>query len=304
MMVPFLLFSIAVQTQSCRIVHSEHIYARDLAAAEPFLRALPPDLQIGFAPAPGHTRVMPGAELRHIATANGIAAPEQIKPLCFAWPMAPVPEDQLLAAMQSALAGRHPKIEIVDGSHAPAPPGKIVFPLAGLSAGSAAPTVWRGYVAYAPGRQFPIWARVLIRVHENHVIANQALEPGVRIRAAEVRLEPYDGPPTRSAPFTEIADAAGMVPRFQIAAGTMLTDRLLKPPNAVERGDTVAVLVRLPAARIEAAGIAEQSGARGATILVRNQESGKKFQAVVQDRDQVLVIPRAPAALVGESGKP
>ncbi|MGH9621006.1 MAG: flagellar basal body P-ring formation chaperone FlgA [Bryobacteraceae bacterium] len=304
MMIPFLLFSLAVQTPSCRMVRADHIYARDLAAADPLFGALPPDLPIGFAPAPGHTRVMPAAELRHIAMANGVTPPERIEPLCFAWPMAPVPDDKLLAAMRSALAKRDPRIEVLDRGRVPAPPGKIVFPVAGLSTPSSAPVVWRGYVVYAPGRRFPLWARVLVRVHENRVMANQALQPGVRIRAAQLRLEPYDGPPTRGAPFTDVADAAGMIPRFPIAAGTMLTERLLKPPDEVERGDTVAVLVRLPAARIEAAGIAEQSGARGATILVRNQESGKKFQAVVQDRDQVLVIPRAPAGLVGESGKP
>lgn len=294
-----LLFSLAMAPQSCLPVHSERLYARDLAAAEPVFGALAPDLAVGFAPVPGLRRVMPAAELRYIAAENGIPNAGPLRPLCFAWPTSVPSREELLHAMQASLAGRSPHIEIVDFSRALAPPGKIVFPLAGLAASSDAPVTWRGYVAYAPGRRFQLWARVLVRVHENHVVAAQALHAGVRIPETKLRLEPYDGPPPRDTPFTNVAQVAGMVPRFEIAPGTMLSERLVSLPKAVERGDTVAVVVQTPAARVEAAGIAEQSGVRGATILVRNAESGKKFQAVVEDRDQVLVVPRIPLGLVG-----
>lgn len=299
-----LLLTLALPPQSCRPVHSVRIYARDLAATEPVFAALPPDLPVGFSPVPGMRHVMPVSELRHIAAANGIAQPSSLAPLCFAWPTAVPSKSELLSAMEQTLAGRNPQIEIVDRGRAPAPPGKIVFPLAGLTAVSAAPVIWRGYIEYAPGRRFQLWARVLVRVRENHVVASEALHPGARVGASEVRLEPYDGPPTRDTPFTSIAKTAGLIARFEIAPGTMLSDRLLEAPKAVERGDTVAVLVQLAAARVEAAGIAEQSGAPGATILVRNAESGKKFQAVVQAPDRVLVVPVAPAGLVGVPGKP
>ncbi len=88
-----------------------------------------------------------------------------------------------------------------------------------------------------------------------------------------------------------------MVARFEIRAGTVLTSRLLEAPKEVERGDTVSVLVQAPGARIEAAGVAEQSGARGSLIVVRNAKSGKKFRALVEDQDKVVVIPQAPIGL-------
>jgi flagella basal body P-ring formation protein FlgA len=289
---------------ACHLVHSDRIYARDLAAAAPVFRALPPDLAIGFAPVPGLTRVIPAAELRLIGTANGIALTGSPAPVCFAWPTAALAREALLVAMEKALARRNPQIEIVDQTRAPAPPGNIVFPLSGLSAVSDAPVIWRGYVEYAPGRRFLLWARVLIRVRENHVIANEALHAGDRIRPAQLRSEVYQGPPTRDTPFASVAEAAGMVPRFEIAPGSMLSNRLLEAPKEVERGDTVAVLVETAAARIEAAGVAEQSGARGTMVVVRNPKSGRKFQALVEDRDKVLVVPLVPVGLAGGDAKP
>jgi flagella basal body P-ring formation protein FlgA len=303
MMLPILL-SLLVPAQSCHPIHSDHIYARDLAAAEPAFGTLPPDLEIGFAPVPGLTRVIPASEIRRLAAANAITLSGSPAPACFAWPTAVPAREALLEAMQKALARRNPQIEIVDQFHAPAPPGNIVFPLSGLSAVSDAPVVWRGYIEYAPGRRFLLWARVLIRVHENHVIANEALHAGDRIRPAQLRMEAYQGPPTRDIPFASVAEAAGMVPRFEISPGAMLSDRLLEPAKEVERGDAVAVWVETAAARIEAAGVAEQSGARGTMILVRNARSGRKFHALVEDRDQVLVVPLVPVGLVGGDTKP
>jgi flagella basal body P-ring formation protein FlgA len=291
------LLSLAFQPDVCHPVHSDRIYARDLAQASPAFAVLPPDLPIGFSPVPGMRRVIPAVELRRIAAANGITPTSSLAPVCFAWPVALPSRQALLEAMQKALAARHPKIEILEQTQALAPPGKIVFPLSGLSAFSDGPVVWRGYVEYAPAHRFPLWARVLIRVQENHIITNESVHAGERLRAAQLRLEHYEGPPTLDPPVASLQEAVGMVARFEIRAGTVLTNRLLEAPKEVERGDTVSVLVKMPGASIEAAGVAEQSGTRGSLILVRNAKSGKKFRAVVEDQDKVFVIPQPPVGL-------
>jgi flagella basal body P-ring formation protein FlgA len=302
-MMPWLPLLAALASPACIPVHSDRIHARDLASAQPAFAALPPDLELGFAPAPGATRIFPLAEIRRIAMANGLKALVTPGPVCFAWPLSIPPEQSLIDAMKQTLAGRNPDIEVIERSLMPAPPGTIVFPLAGLSAFSDSPAVWRGYIEYAPARRFPLWARVLVRVHETRVVAKEALHTGQRIRASQLVLEPYAGAPTRDEPVTAIGAAEGMLPRFEIAAGAMLSASLLERPKDVERGDTVAVVVSSGGARIEAAGIAEQSGPRGATILVRNPKSGKEFHALVAERDKVVVDPQMQVGLAGGDTK-
>ena len=291
------LLSLALSPDACQPVHSDRIYARDLASANPTFSLLPPDLPVGFSPVPGMKRLIPSAELRRMAAANGLPSSGPFAPVCFAWPVALPSRQALLEAMQKALAARHPKIEILEQTQALAPPGEIVFPVSGLGAFSDAPVIWRGYVEYAPARRFSLWARVLIHVQEKHILTKETVHAGERLRADQLRLEPYEGPPTLDPPVASLQDAVGMVARFEIRAGTVLTGRLLEPPKEVERGDTVSVLVQTPGARIEAAGVAEQSGARGSLIVVRNAKSGKKFRALVEDQDKVVVIPQAPIGL-------
>jgi flagella basal body P-ring formation protein FlgA len=73
---------------------------------------------------------------------------------------------------------------------------------------------------------------------------------------------------------------------------------MLRERKQVERGDLVAVTVQTERTRIEAQAVAEESGASGSVITVRNAKSGRKFRAKVQEKGKVLVVPEGPAGLV------
>ena len=100
----------------------------------------------------------------------------------------------------------YPRIEAVDWSLAPIPAGELVFPLAGLSALSDKPVIWKAYVAYAGNRRFSTWANVRVAIREPHLVSTVALRVGDSISAAEVKTETYEGPLLREKALTASDD--------------------------------------------------------------------------------------------------
>jgi flagella basal body P-ring formation protein FlgA len=297
-----LLLAAVLPAAGCHSINADHIYARDLAAAVPLFASLPPDLAIGYSPSPGWQRMFHAAELQRLAKANHLQG-DVSEDVCFAWTMAVPEPDRIIAAMKKALAGRDVRIEMVDRSRMSAPPGELVFPPGGASIRSAAPVLWRGYVSYAGNRRFNVWASVLITVKGTRVVAVNPLHVDEPIGAGDIRAEPYEGPLLAVNAITDTKAAIGMTPRRPIAAGDPLFDNLLEPAKDVLRGDTVEVVVNGGGALIRTAGVAEESGNRGAMIVVRNTTSGRKFRARVQDKGKVSVVPGVAAGLIAKDQK-
>ena len=283
---------------ACETIASEWISGRDVARLVPALAELPPDLPISYAPVPGLQRVFHPDELRRLALAHNLPDPRSTGNICFGWLLTPLTHNAVRAAIENTLTGRSPVIEILDASQAEVPAGELVFPLSGLSAVSDKPVIWKGYVAYAPGRRFNTWASVRIRVHESRLVASGALRHGERIAASECRLESYEGPLTREQWYADPAQAIGLVARRDIADGALLLAEMFEVAKDVERGDLVTVIVESGAARIETQGVAELAGRRGDIIPVRNPRSGLKYKARIEEPDKVKVIPGGASGLV------
>jgi flagella basal body P-ring formation protein FlgA len=297
-MIAGLLIAASIQAAlTCHTIDSDRIFGRDLGAAEPAFQALPANLEIGFAPVPGQQRNFRPEELAGIARLHHVEG-GFTRPVCFAWELKTPTRTDLLAAMRETLAHRNAAIEIVDQSNAPLPHGKLSFPLSGLSGTSDGPVIWRGSLTYGNGRSLLTWARVRISVQEHHVAAAELLHAGDEIRPGQLKLVDYQGPLTREHYFTSLAEVAGMTPRSTVNPEVPLVDTMIRERKQVERGDLVQVTVQTERTRVEAQAIAEESGALGASITVRNAKSGRKFRAKVQEK--VLVVPEGPAGLVND----
>lgn len=291
MMIGFLMAAALQIAPACHAIKEDRIYARDLAAVEPAFQALPPRLELGLSPVPGQQRVFRVEELTKIARINHIEG-AFANPVCFGWEMALPSQTDLLAAMNKALGNRNStSIEIIDQSNTPLPKGDLVFPLSGLSGSSDRPVVWRGALNYGNGRTLLTWARVRITVKEQYVASAEPLRPGEEIRAEQLKLVDYQGPITRERHFTSIKELVGMTPRSTVISDSLLTDAVLRERKEVERGDLVQVIVQIERTRIETQGVAEDGGARGSVVMVRNAKSGRKFRARVEDKGKVLVLP-------------
>ena len=272
----------------CIPVAGERILAGDMARAVPAFAGLPPELALGYAPAPGSRRAYSAAELARLAGRYGLTVEPGVD-ACLARPAGTLTRERVTAAMQATVPKAH--IEVLELSRQPVPPGEIRFPISGLSAAPASEPasarLWRGQVRQPGQDDFPVWAKVRVLVSGTRAIASEELLSGRPIERAQIRLEPYEGAPGMPDP----SQIVGRAPRRPIPAGAAIEAWLLEEPEEVLRGEPVRVEVWSGRARLVLEGQAQSSGRRGETIAVRNPATGKIFSARVQDRGQVSVVP-------------
>jgi flagella basal body P-ring formation protein FlgA len=279
-----LLPALAAASAQCLPVSGQRILAGDMARTVPVFAAIAPDLTLGYAPAPGSIRTYGTVELVRLARRYGLAL-EPGQEVCFVRPLETLTLQRVTLALRAAIPAA--AIDVVDFSRQPLPPGEILFTAAGLQASPAtsSPLLWRGVVSAAGQSDFPIWAKVRIRVSGQRVTAAEALIPGRPIGRSQLREEPYEGPPG----LPNLSQIVGRVPRRPIAAGTAIERQWLEAPADVVRGERVQVEIRSGKARIVLDGQAQSSGLRGELVGIRNPLNGKVFYAKVADRGRVVV---------------
>jgi flagella basal body P-ring formation protein FlgA len=268
----------------CWPVSGARILAGDIARAVPVFSGISPELALGYAPAPGARRTYGAAELARLARRYGLVV-EPAMEACFVRRLETLTLERVAAALRAALPAA--RIEVVEFSRQPIPPGELRFPVAGLQAEQAkgSPLLWRGMVC-APGQDdFPVWAKARIEVSGNRVTAAVDLAPGQAIERGQLREEPYTGPPG----LPELSQIVGQAPRRPIPAGAAIERQWLEAPSEVVRGERVRVEIRSGRARVILEGLAQSSGRRGDVIGIRNPDNGKILRATVVDRGRVAI---------------
>jgi flagella basal body P-ring formation protein FlgA len=291
-MISVLLFSVAAS--ACAPVHDSVLRARDLAAVDARFAAAPPEEVIGYAPAPGSRRVFAEAEMTRFArrfAIEGVA-----RPVCFAYAMKPLDRAGALAAIVQAIPGV--EAEILDAPRFPVPDGRIVFPLNALPKPPAfrmtEPIVWRGYIEYAEGRRFTIWASVRLSVTRQRVFAMADLPIGHTVGPGDVEVRTVSEFPDSPHWAETTADAVEHRMRRAVQAGMRIPANAIEPSiQAVGRGDEVRVEVAAGGARLQIDARAEGSAVLGGMVKLRNPKSGKVFEARVTGKGTASVITQA-----------
>ena len=166
--------------------------------------------------------------------------------------------------------------------------GVTRFLVPAVAPGGDAPVLWRGYVQYATGRKFPIWARVKVAAQMTRIVAAANLEPGRPITEGQVRVEEREGYP-RNSPSPRVEEVLNKVPRKLIKDGAEVIPSLLGEERPVARGQKVQVEVHSGAMHLTLEGRAESAGDVGGTISVRNPESGRLFSARVSGKGRAVI---------------
>ncbi|HLK68713.1 MAG TPA: flagellar basal body P-ring formation chaperone FlgA [Bryobacteraceae bacterium] len=279
------LTSLAVAACLAVSARSDHITVKDVAPAFPGIDTGLFDQAVGLAPAPGIQRIFRLPELRRLATRLNVST-EPITELCFERPIAPLAVERVRETLHRQLPDA--TIEVLEYSRLAVPEGELEFPLSGLhplpSGG-----LWSGSVRYGVIHRFSVWARVKISTIESRVVATEDLKPGQVIDETKVRLEKREEFPAANIFVTAIEQAVGKVLERPAAAGTPLRSQWLAAPKDIARGDTVQVEVWSGRAHLKLPAVAEASGFVGQNIPVRNQDSKKRFWAVVVGKGQVSV---------------
>jgi flagellar basal body P-ring formation protein FlgA len=263
---------------------ADHITAGDLVPLFPGLETVPADTPLGWAPAPGVSRVFRVPELAAFAANFHLDAPHS--EICVQRTVTPPDPARMLTAMQKVLPTA--RIEILDFSRRAIPDGEMEFARSGLREEPSG-AFWGGNIRYAGTRLFPIWAKVAVWVKVQRVVALSDLERGAVVNDSMVRVETRDEFPT-AGDFPESADQVlGQAVRLPIRAGTAIRKAQLEAPKEVLNGETVIVDVWSGGAHLKLEARAQSSGTIGEMIPVRNLSSQKSFLARVDGKGRVSV---------------
>ena len=252
---------------ACHIVDGPNITARDAAAADPAFIASDPAAILVSAPLPGVRRLL--------------RLPHSTAEICFERATTTLTAEELLPILRKAL-DIEAELEILDLTRSPIPRGSLEFTRAGLSNAG----LWRGRVRYDENRSAPVWAKVRIATQQTWIEATELLPAGRPI--SESQLQQRTGPrfPFGPAPAAAIA---GRVPLRPIKPGEAIFASMLIAPHDVERDEKVSVEVRSGEARLSFDAVAETSARAGETVLIKNPENGRRFQARVEAKGKVVV---------------
>ena len=141
---------------------------------------------------------------------------------------------------------------------------------------------WTAYVSAGSAVSLPV------------LVSTRPIARGTAIRAADVELQLRPMHELRPGYLFESATAVGQESRKAIAAGRVLYQRGLQPPNLVARGERVRIEAAMGSSMIAAIGEAKANGAAGAQILVKNLQSGRTVRAWVLSRGKVSTRPPIP----------
>lgn len=117
-------------------------------------------------------------------------------------------------------------------------------------------------------------------------IAATAVSSGKALTEADVAVERRDITSLPDA-ISDPAAAVGQSSRRALRGGDVLRSAWLSAPVLVKRGDSVRIVAQRDGITVTVAGEAQESGARGAVVRVRNSGNGKVIRARVVDEGTV-----------------
>jgi len=294
------LIVLAVSPGACLPIAGSQILASDLAAANTLFSRLHPDAAFGYAPLPGARRLLLGRELAAFARREGFSFENTpIADVCVERQAAPLNTADLSAALADAAGIPDARIELLDYSRQPLPPGRLEFPWNSVGAppacNPAIPIIWRGRLNYDGRHSLAVWAKVRISVQRPVVVTASDLIPGHAIEAGQLRLIQMPAFPSRSGFLETLEPALGKTVNRPVRAGQKLSAAALRELDEIRPGERVLVRVVDGSAYLSLEGTALSGGSKGASISLRNPSGGRIFRGTVEDKGVVVVRTGGPA---------
>ena len=260
-------------------------------------------LSLGYAPAPGHTRLFDAWRIQQDLAdhAPGVAVAMKGAGACR---VEPATESVPAAAIEAAarrelqrhvgnldatveLAGSVQDQRVPAGARAPevrsmlstasVRPGVVAVPVRLLVDGDVYRTVWTSW-------KVEIW--------ERYAVLKQPVQAGATIDASMLELRRMSASAAGLRGKARILGQAmvvGNVAARHLAAGRPLTDLDVVRPVLVNEGDTVFLEVKKGAVNARVAAVAEEDGARGDRLRLTLLGSDREMRGVVVSRDLVRI---------------
>lgn len=144
-------------------------------------------------------------------------------------------------------------------------------------------------VACRGTRPWRIYVPVKIALFSPVVVANKSLEHNKIISEDDVRLEERNMAKLHREVYTDIDEVIGKQAKHRIMAGKVMTANAVQMRKMVKRGDTVTLIAQTGVVSVTTVAHAQQDGALGDKINVKNQTSKRLVEAVVIGEDRVEI---------------
>ncbi len=157
------------------------------------------------------------------------------------------------------------------------PPGSRAFGKTTVGVRCVAPTAWTIYLP------------ATVRVIGEYVSTAAALAPGQTLAPADLAIRTADLGGLPADTLTRMEDGVGMRLVSGLAAGTPLRRTLLRPPRAVQQGQTVSLVVNAEGFEIRSEGRALANADLGQNVSIRTP--GGQIVSGIARAGQVVDIP-------------
>jgi len=157
------------------------------------------------------------------------------------------------------------------------PPGARLQGMTSVSVKCEAPSPWSLFVPATIRQEFGV------------LVAKQNIPRGKILSESDLKLEPQLLISLPPGTISQASAAVGQVVLRAISAGSPVTQSALKVRETVRRGQTVTLSLDSGPIAIAVSGTALQGGAVGARISVRNNNSKRVVEGVIQDSGVVVV---------------
>jgi flagella basal body P-ring formation protein FlgA len=239
-----------------------------------------PDLDLGASPLPGLTRTF--------------RADQPFGGTCFTLGTAPLTQQAIETTMRKAFSDVPVRIEILEFSRVSIPDSVIEFLPSTLSHPPAldpdAAVLWRGRAVSRTRHSQPIWARVKVSVEVAFLIASREISAGSVLEEADLAAATAWQFPSMKALPSKSAAVIGLAATRRIPIGAIIDQRTLIAPSIVATGQMIDIRVLGGTTQLRTSAIAERGGKLGEIILVKNDQSGKRFRAKVTGPGQAVVL--------------
>ena len=259
-------------------------------------------VSLGYAPAPGYSRVLHPARIE-----QSVRAQIRDFPIEFVstgalrvWPETEVvPAASIQAAARDAVEKRLAALDSTSTSASPldairdleVPAGAKPYALEAVLAGTEnlVGAVRIPVRVLVDGNLYrTVSTTWRIEVWEERPVLVQDLERGEIVEASMLRTERISMSGLRQMPLTR-EKVVGTQARRKLSAGQPLTDLDVERPVLVERGDTLFLQIKKGSISVRVVSVAQQSGALGDSVQVEVADSGRKLHAKVVTKKLVEI---------------
>lgn len=267
----------APATGPCVLVDGARIRAADLAVQAPAFAALPPDKDLGPAPAGTMVRVFYKVQLAALLPGLMVDLPDR---LCVQRKRDVIANEVWQGAVDAAMArmcGAAPwKATVLESPRHRFPSGEIVFNRAGVVASRGTVQLWRGALQLSDKSSIPVWVRVEMQSQRRAMMLRRPVAAGGTLSTEDYQEDEV----WVAGPCGEERGAVrpeGMIARRGLAAGTTLAAEDLRRPPAVHRGQAVELEAASGRARLRVPTVAEHDAEVGDKVQLKSSWNGTKL---------------------------